>query len=309
MSMPAHADPVRIALQVGLYIFFFTLCLWLIVLSGLGSLIGLWAGSALGTFMAAVFTNVLSLRIYEGRQLSDIGFHWTPASRWNLAWGLAGGVAGALVVLTAPLAAGVASLQAHASEGHWRTFVFITVILILGAAGEEILFRGYGFQVLLRSTGPFTTILPVGVLFGAMHTSNPHVSNLGLVNTAGFGMLFGYAFWRSRDLWLPFGLHFGWNFTLPFFGTSLSGVKMGVTGYELQWKAGVLWSGGEYGPEASIETSIVLLALFVFLWKAPIRPQPNLLLDEPVDKSDALPHGRGADAGAGGSAGSSPQRR
>jgi membrane protease YdiL (CAAX protease family) len=124
----------------------------------------------------------------------------------------------------------------------------------------------------------------VGVLFGALHASNPHVTNLGLANTAGFGMLFGYAFLRSRDLWLPFGLHFGWNFTLPFFGTSVSGIRIGVTGYELQWKAGALWSGGEYGPEASILTSVVLLLLWVFLWKAPVRPQPNLLLDEPVEK-------------------------
>jgi hypothetical protein len=217
-------------------------------------------------------------------------------------------MAGALVVLAGPLVVGAASMHADASEGHWRTFVFITVILILGAAGEEILFRGYGFQVLLRNMGPFTTILPVGVLFGAMHTTNPHASNLGLVNTAGFGMLFGYAFWRSRDLWLPFGLHFGWNFTLPFFGTSLSGVKMGVTGYELQWKAGELWSGGDYGPEASIQTSIVLLALFLFLWKAPIRPQRNLLLDKPADISNALPNGRGADGGTGGAPDSSPQR-
>ena len=306
--MPAHVDPLRIGLQVGLYIFFFVLCLWLFALAGLGTFIGLWAGSALATFMSAVFTNVLALRIYEGRRLSDIGFHWNPASRWNLAWGLAGGIAGALVVLAGPLVAGAASMHADASEGHWRTFVFITLILILGAAGEEILFRGYGFQVLLRSTGPYTAILPVGVLFGAMHSSNPHASNLGLVNTAGFGMLFGYAFWRSRDLWLPFGLHFGWNFTLPFFGTSLSGVKMGVTGYELQWKAGELWSGGEYGPEASISTSIVLLAIFIFLWKAPIRSQPNLLLDAPKDQSDALPDGRGADAGPDGSPRSSPKR-
>jgi len=306
--MPANVDPLRIGLQVGLYIFFFVLCLWLFALAGLGTFIGLWAGSALGTFMSAVFTNVLALRIYEGRKLSDIGFHWNRASRWNLAWGLAGGIAGALVVLAGPLLTGAASMHADASEGHWRTFVFITLILILGAAGEEILFRGYGFQVLLRSTGPFTAILPVGVLFGAMHSSNPHVSNLGLVNTAGFGILFGYAFWRSRDLWLPFGLHFGWNFTLPFFGTSLSGVKMGVTGYELHWKAGELWSGGEYGPEASISTSVVLLALFVFLWKAPIHSQPNLLLDEPTDKFNALPYGRGADGGAGGTSGSSPQR-
>lgn len=306
--MPSHGDPLRIGLQVGLYIFFFILCLWLVVLTGLASLLGLWAGSALSTFMAAVFTNVLTMRIYEGRHLSDIGFHWNPASRWNLAWGLAGGMAAALVVLAGPLVVGAANIHAAASDELRRNLVFVTLVLILGAAGEEILFRGYGFQVLLRNMGPFTTILPVGVLFGAMHTTNPHASNLGLVNTAGFGMLFGYAFWRSRDLWLPFGLHFGWNFTLPFFGTSLSGVKMGVTGYELQWKAGELWSGGDYGPEASIQTSIVLLALFLLLWKAPIRPQRNLLLDEPADISNAVPNGRGADAGAGGAPDSSSQR-
>jgi membrane protease YdiL (CAAX protease family) len=303
--MPAPVDPLRIALQVGLYIFFFALVLWLLVLAGLPSLVGLWAGSALATFMAAVFTNVLSLRIYEGRRLSDIGFHWNPASKWNLAWGLAGGVAGALLVLAAPLAVHAASMQAaDGTGGHWRTFVFVTLILVLGAAGEEVLFRGYGFQVLLRSTGPFTTILPVGVLFGALHTSNPHASSLGMVNTAGFGMLFGYAFWRSRDLWLPFGLHFGWNFTLPFFGTSLSGVKIGVTGYQLQWNTGALWSGGDYGPEASILTSGALLVLFVFVWKAPIRSQPNLLLDEPVVPSPAPPRGRGPDHGPGGTPGS-----
>ena len=77
------------------------------------------------------------------------------------------------------------------------------VMLTFGAAGEEVLFRGYGFQVLLRTIGPYATILPVGVLFGALHAANPNVDKLGLINTAGFGVLFGYAFLRSRDLWLP----------------------------------------------------------------------------------------------------------
>jgi membrane protease YdiL (CAAX protease family) len=283
--MPARIDPLRIALQVGLYIFFFVLAASLFVLSGLATVFGIWIGSALGTFVSAVITNVVTLRIYEGRKLADIGFHWNPLSAHNLGWGLAGGVAAAVFVLAGPLVFRVASMQAATRvEGPWRTFVFVTLVLIFGAAGEEILFRGYGFQVLLRNIGPFATILPVGVVFGALHASNPHVTSLGLVNTAGFGMLFGYAFLRSRDLWLPFGLHFGWNFTLPFFGTSVSGIRIGVTGYELQWKGGPLWSGGEYGPEASILTSGVLLLLVAFLWKAPIRQQANLLLDEPVEK-------------------------
>jgi membrane protease YdiL (CAAX protease family) len=282
--MPARLDPVRIGLQVGLYIFFFALFLWIFVLSGVAGLLGALAGSALGTFVAAVLTNILTLRIYEGRSLADIGFHWNPASAHNLAWGLAGGIVAALAVVAGPIAFRAASLKpAAGDEASWRIFIFVMLMLICGSAGEEVLFRGYGFQVLLRSAGPYATILPVGVLFGALHASNPHVSALGLVNTAGFGVLFGYAFFRSRDLWLPFGLHLGWNFTLPLFGAGVSGTKIGVTGYELQWTTGLVWSGGEYGPEASILTSGALFALFAFLWKAPIRRQPNLLLDEPAE--------------------------
>ena len=281
--MTPNADPLRLALEVGLYVFFFLLFLWLFVLSGIAGLVGAWMASALGTCAAAVVANVLTLHIYEGRRLADVGCRWSSASAHNLAWGLAGGVGGALAVLGVPLATGAASLQ-PGPEGHLRTLLFVAVVLAFGAAGEEVLFRGYGFQLLLRSIGPYATILPVGVMFGLMHVSNPNASKLGLVNTAGFGVLFGYAFLRSRDLWLPFGLHYGWNLTLPLFGASVSGIKMGVTGCELQWSARPIWSGGEYGPEASILTSGVLVALFAFLWKAPIRAQPNRLLDECAEK-------------------------
>ena len=103
------------------------------------------------------------------------------------------------------------------------------------------------------------------------------------MNTAGFGILFGFAFLRSRDVWLPIGLHFGWNFTLPLFGVNVSGLKIGVTGYAMEWSAGALWSGGAYGPEASLLTSFVLAGLFVYLWKAPIARQSSPLLDPPEE--------------------------
>ena len=90
---------------------------------------------------------------------------------------------------------------------------------------------------------------------------------------------------RSRDLWLPIGLHLGWNFTLPFFGVNLSGLRMRVTGYEMSWTAGPLWSGGEYGPEASVLTSFVVLLLAAYLWKAPIRRQPSPLTDPPAESA------------------------
>jgi hypothetical protein len=79
-------------------------------------------------------------------------------------------------------------------------------------------------------------------------------------------------------LWLPIGLHFGWNFTLPLLGANVSGLTMKLSGYEMQWSASPLWSGGEYGPEGSILIPVALLALALFLWKAPIRRQESRLL-------------------------------
>jgi membrane protease YdiL (CAAX protease family) len=99
-------------------------------------------------------------------------------------------------------------------------------------------------------------------LFGLAHLGNRNVSPLGIVNTTAWGILLGCAYWRSESLWLPIGLHFGWNAALPLFGAKLSGFTMSVTGYTLVWKAGALWSGGGYGPEGSLLTTVVIVALF-----------------------------------------------
>jgi hypothetical protein len=100
-----------------------------------------------------------------------------------------------------------------------------------------------------------------------------------MANTAGFGILFGMALLRSHDLWLPIGLHFGWNAALPFLGVELSGFTIQVVGYRLIWKAGNLWSGGTYGPEASILASVVLVMLFGVIRKLPVRKGAAYLLD------------------------------
>jgi len=170
-----------------------------------------------------------------------------------------------------------------ADPGSWSSAVLLAIVLAMGATGEELFFRGYGFQVLVNAIGPFATILPVGVVFALLHLGNPHATWFAIVNTAGFGILFGYAYWRSRDLWLPIGLHFGWNLTLPLFGVNLSGLTMNVTGYAVAWSAGRLWSGGDYGPEASVLTSAALGALCVYLWKAPVCRQTSPLDGPPAE--------------------------
>jgi membrane protease YdiL (CAAX protease family) len=167
------------------------------------------------------------------------------------------------------------------------TAIFVTLLILCGAAGEELLFHGFAFQALMAGLGPFAAIFPVGVIFGMLHMGNPDATWLSTVNTIGFGIVFGYAVFRTRALWLPIGLHFGWNIALPFFGVKISGITMRVTGYEMTWSAGPLWSGGAYGPEGSVPTSFVLMLILLFVWLYPF-PAPPLAVSQPVESEPAV---------------------
>jgi hypothetical protein len=219
-----------------------------------------------------------------------VGLGWNADARGHLMWGVLGGAVAALLVIAPPLIAGMARLVRSAEgEPSFGAAAVLFVLLAFGAAGEELFFRGYGFQVLLASAGEWAAVVPVGVVFGLVHMGNPNASALGIVNTVAFGMLFGYAFVRSRDLWLPIGLHFGWNVTLAVFGAGVSGLRMRMTGREMDWTAGRLWSGGEYGPEASVLTSAAVIVLFLALRRAPIRRQPSPLTDPPAESPASEP--------------------
>jgi hypothetical protein len=160
---------------------------------------------------------------------------------------------------------------------HWPALLFVSILLLFGAVGEEMLFRGYGFQVLVKGIGPFATVLPVAVLFGLAHSQNLDFGPLALMNTVLWGVVLGYAYLRSGDLWLPIGLHFGWNWALPLLGANLSGFTMDVTGYTMHWKIGGVigrrLGGGAYGPEGGFLTTAVAIGLFFYLARAPIQHQ------------------------------------
>jgi len=275
-------DPWRIAIQVGLFLvawFFLERYVCGPLFTWVG---GQFAGATAAGLVSALFASWLCLRAFEDLPIAALGLWWDRASADNLVAGLVGGAGSAFLVLAPPLVLGAAHIE-YTGPFSWGDAAFISVFLAVGAVGEELLCRGYAFQVLMSRLGPFATVLPMGVLFGLLHLGNPNATWFGVANTAGFGMLFGYAYLRSRDLWLPIGLHFGWNFTLPLFGATLSGIKIinEVMGHRMVWTAGGMWSGGEYGPEASVLTSGVLLVLFAYLWKAPIRRRHSPIVDPP----------------------------
>ena len=280
MEPPAESRAwVRPAIQTALYIGFFLLAInllgWAFLFAG-----GTLAGSVVALLVSAVLANQMCLRIFEGINISEIGLPLNRAGLKNLSLGLGGGAFCAAVVLLTPVLSGGAHfVTAKPGPANAGTVFFIIITLLFGALGEELLFRGFAFQTLLRTVGPWQVILPAGVLFAALHADNPHSTWLGQVNTAGFGIAFGYAFWRTHDIWLPLGLHYGWNLALLLLGSNISGLTMRVTGYELAWNSGELWSGGGYGPEASVITSAILVLLMAGLARIPVHPQKVYLLD------------------------------
>lgn len=263
MNDPALPDKQGLILRVGLYILLAWLGLLLLppIMLPLG---GIVVTSTLSTFAAAAVANAVVVRIYERGRLADVGLGGSPSSGREFLTGLAAGVAAVVCVVAIPLALRIANFQRSGAvvEHPWAAFAFDGVAIFFGAMGEELLFRGYAFQLLIRSVGPFATILPTSVIFGLMHSWNPNATPMGIVNTVAWGILLGYAVWRTGALWLPIGLHFGWNVALPLLGSNLSGFTMGVTGYTLEWNVGVLWSGGGYGVEGSLLTTAVVVALF-----------------------------------------------
>jgi membrane protease YdiL (CAAX protease family) len=268
-STPAKFDPDRLRLLVRISVFVLLVVLGQFIFPGLMQPFGgLLVVSALSAFATGALANAVVARGWERGQLADFGLAWQPASAREFVTGIACGAGGAVLIMIVALLAGMARFDAVATAPRaWMGIPLLAIGMLFGSLGEELIFHGYAFQHLVRHLGEFATVLPVGILFGLMHMGNQNVTFLAVVNTMAWGVLLGCAFLRTRALWLPIGMHYGWNVAMPFLGENLSGFTISVTGYELHWRTGVLWSGGLYGLEGGLFTTLVVAGLFFVLYR------------------------------------------
>jgi membrane protease YdiL (CAAX protease family) len=281
-------DPVRAISQTGVFVLFYLMAITILAtpLSWLG---GALVETCLTTFLGSIMATYTCWKIYAENPLPHFGLGPDRQGARDFLWGVAAGAIGVTIVLVPGLLLHVEHFSAATDGAHvtFGTAVFVTILIFCGAAGEEMLFHGFAFQSLMINLGPFAAILPVAVIFGLLHMGNPDATWLSSANTAGFGIVFGYAVYRTQALWLPIGMHFGWNIAMPFFGVKLSGITMRVTGYEMTWSAGPLWSGGAYGPEGGLLASGVLVLMMLFVWRYPFPRTPEAL-SEPVESEPSV---------------------
>jgi hypothetical protein len=100
------------------------------------------------------------------------------------------------------------------------------VVFAIGTAiWEEVTFRGLLFRVTEQTFGTWVGVAVSAIAFGAVHGLNPNASlaaSIAIIVES--GILLAAAYFATRTLWLPIGLHFGWNFAEDFiFGVRMSG--------------------------------------------------------------------------------------
>lgn len=140
-----------------------------------------------------------------------------------------------------------------------NTLLFFVIFMLVGW-NEELLSRGYHLQTIASGLNLFWAVLFSSAFFGLLHLNNPNAS---WVSTAGIffaGVYQSYAYFRTGQLWLPIGLHIGWNFFEGVvFGFPVSGLDIYAL-TRIQVTGPVLWTGGAFGPEAGL---ILLPSLIV----------------------------------------------
>lgn len=150
--------------------------------------------------------------------------------------------------------------------------IYQVLLLVAVAFQEELLFRAYIF-LNLKWLRPIYAILISSILFSLIHLLGADQINInviiGLFNFFLFGLIYGYYFHRTGDLWLIIGAHFGWNFTMgSILGFSISGdASKGI--FVTQLVGNPIFSGGQFGPEGGIITTLTILIMgsLLFLLK------------------------------------------
>lgn len=128
--------------------------------------------------------------------------------------------------------------------------------------GEEIFGRAYCMSVLKQTRNKYIVLGISAVVFAAMHLGNNGINFLALINLFLVGILFGYMFMKSGNVWMPIGFHITWNYFQGYIlGFQVSGNEVNGI-YQLENSVNSYINGGTFGPEGGIIVTLILIITF-----------------------------------------------
>jgi uncharacterized protein len=245
-----------------------------------------WA-TLVATTLAALAASWVLLVWVDRRPPGALGFALNRAAAPESGAGfLVGGGLNAAAGLLLLITGSVHFLpDAGTAAGYLGTLAWTLAFFTIAAALEELLFRGYPFQVLVEWIGVWPAVLVSSALFSWLHGQNPNITALAFGNIFLAGVLLALAYLRTRSLWFATALHLGWNWVMA---SLLDFPVSGLTEFETplytaqpvgpQW-----WTGGDFGPEAGLAGTLALLGGCLWIWSTPrLRPAPETQALGPV---------------------------
>ena len=224
--------------------------------------------------LAVFIPGIVLLRWLDKRPIVLLGMGFYKGTLRELSIGMLMGFVLIISSVSILWLTGVASFSFNGFSMGLLLYLFSVLgILVISAAYEEILFRGYIFQSLIEGSNFWITLGLYSLLFGAAHLSNEGITIFSIAVTIIAGVFLGVIYFKTRALWMCIGVHFIWNWTLgPLFGMGLSESKfLRRSLFAYQPSESFFIYGRDVVSEMIL--GVLLLALTIYLWKAKwLRP-------------------------------------
>ena len=94
------------------------------------------------------------------------------------------------------------------------SFVFIFAMVLIQSSAEELVCRGFLYQILIKNfKNPAVAIVGNSLLFASLHLGNNGITVLSFIDICLCGVLFSFMVYYMDSLWCAFAVHTSWNFT------------------------------------------------------------------------------------------------
>lgn len=209
------------------------------------------------------------VKFYEERPISNLGFTRKGWSRqllngWLIGTGLLLLVCGITYML------GGISLKSLHLDTKTILFVLSTIpFWFIQSGTEELLTRSWLLPIVNKRSNLAVAVAVSSSLFGILHLGNSHVTLVSIINVILFGLLMSLYLLLTDNIWGIAGIHASWNFTQGnIVGVAVSGETTGDSLIRLTSNKQVPdWlSGGYFGLEGSIVTSVILALVIGYLY-------------------------------------------
>lgn len=221
------------------------------------------------SFVFILLLFIFWVKVIEKNSLSTLGFvkkNWLK----YLGWGILISLLQMGVIALVYQVGGIGTFELN--ELSLEPILFILGLFpfwLLQGGTEEVATRGWLLTRIAARTNLPLAIAISSSLFGILHMGNAGVTFLSVLNIILDGVLAGLLFIYTDSIWLVVAQHGTWNYVQGnLLGFQVSGTGADASIFSFTMGDGPDWlTGGEFGAEGSIITTLVLLLSVVMVYR------------------------------------------